>query len=560
MARCEYITSEEYGDFIGRYNGNKDNIPQLDGTCPQIVNDRYVILYEKLSEIEPVSMANYVYSSIPKLFGLMDTTAVAATGSLQLQEMTGLELTGRGVIVGFIDTGIDYTNDIFKFSTGQTRILNIWDQTDSSGNVPDGFGYGSEYSSADIDRALKSDDSYSVVPHRDENGHGTFMASVACGRRDENVDFIGAAPDSLIAMVKLKQAKKYLKEYFFVEGENVYQENDIMLAVSYLRSIQIRYNRPMVIVLGVGSANGSREGQTPLSYVLEDVGNIIGNGVVVCSGNEASDRLHYLGTVASEDITEVELKVGNENGLVLELWGKAPDIFSVSFVSPLGESTPEIAPRKDASETLEFLLDGTTIEVDYQLVESISGEELIFIRFINPSEGVWTIRVYGNNILDGEFNIWSNLRQFTNDETYFLEPEPNGTITVPTGGDNVISIGAYDSYNNAIFPNSGRGFENRDFTKPDVVAPGVNVYGLGLRGSFVRRSGTSVAAAMVAGCCAQLLQWGIIDGREPYMKSNYIKNYLKRGALRDRDITYPSTQWGYGKIDLVKTFNVLIGL
>ncbi len=562
MPRCERITSEEYADFIGRY-GTTDNLAlqQFNGLCPQLADDRYVIVYEKLSDIDPINMAYYVYSSIPKLYGLMDTTAVAATGSLQLQEMTGLRLTGRDVLVGFVDTGIDYTNDIFRLPTGQTRIVSIWDQSDDSGDTPADFNYGSEYTSSDINRALESENIYDVVPHRDENGHGTFMASIACGRRNEEADFIGAAPDSQLVVVKLKKAKQYLKDYFFIQEDEVYQENDIMLAVSYLRTVQLRENKPMVIVLGMGSGNGSRSGDSPLTQLLDHIGNIVGDCVLVCTGNEGSARLHYWGRIVDKEIREVELKIGeNVDGMILELWGKSPDIFSVSFVSPLGESTPEIVARKNANERFEFLLDGTVLEVNYSLVESGSGEEVIFMRFINPSAGIWVIRVYGNNILDGNFNIWANLRQFTNEETYFLNPQPNGTITVPVGADNIITIGGYDSYSNGIYPNTGRGLENGIEIKPDVVAPAVNVFGAGTNNNFIRKSGTSVGVAMAAGCCAQLLQWGIIQGNEPYMKTNYIRNYLIRGATRDRDIKYPSTQWGYGKINLIETFNRLIGL
>lgn len=562
MARCERITSEEYADFIGRYANTLEVAKsQFDGLCPQFVNDRYVILHEKIEDIDTISMENYVYSSIPKLYGLMDTTAVAATGSIQLQQMTGFQLTGRNVMIGFIDTGIDYTNNIFRFSTGQTRIYSIWDQTDESGNLPDGFDYGSEYLANEINQALNRDNPYEVVPHRDDNGHGTFMASVSCGSENVANDFVGAAPDSQLVVVKLKKAKQYLKDYFYIEGDEVYQENDIMLAVAYLRSVQLRENKPMVIVLGMGSGNGSRIGGSPLAQVLDDIGNIIGNCVLVCAGNEGNERLHYQGRIDDGEVDEVELRVGeNVEGMVLELWGLSPDIFSVSFVSPLGESTPEIAARKDASETIEFLLDGTVLEINYSLVESGSGEEVILMRFTRPSAGIWVIRVYGNNILYGQFNIWGNLRQFTSEDTYFLNPQPDGTITVPSGSNNIITVGGYDSYNNGIYPNTGRGLVDGVDQKPDVVAPSVDVFGAGLNNNFVRRTGTSVGVSLAAGCCAQLLEWGVVEENEPYMKTNYIRNYLIRGADRDRDINYPSAQWGYGKINLVETFNRLVGL
>ena len=88
--------------------------------------------------------------------------------------------------------------------------MSIWDQTDVKGNPPEGFSYGSEYTREEINRALQADNPLEVVPHRDENGHGTFMAGIACGSYDEQGDFIGAAPDSEIVMVKLKEQKNIL--------------------------------------------------------------------------------------------------------------------------------------------------------------------------------------------------------------------------------------------------------------------------------------------------------------------------------------------------------------
>lgn len=561
MPECvERIMSEDYGDFIVEFSlGEEATIQRYRDNCPQIIDNRYLSVYEKLENLELLNVENYPYGAIPKIYGLMDTTAAAATGAIRLQNQTGFELTGQDVIVGFIDTGIDYTNKLFKNATGQTRILGIWDQTNLTGNHPNGFDYGSEYTMEDINKALNSDNPEEVVPQRDLIGHGTFMAGVACGGYDEQNDFIGTAPNSMIAMVKLKPAKQYLKEYFFIDtNEPAYQENDIMLAVAYLNSLKLKYNKPLVIVLGVGTGNGSRGGGSPLSQMLNDMGNIIGNCVVVCSGNEGNERLHYGGTIGENQIDDVEIRVGDNNkGFVLELWGNSPDIFSVSFVSPLGESVPRIPARKDTNSRLNFLLEGTIIDVGYSLVESGTGGELIFMRFINPSPGIWTIRVYGSNILTGKYNIWAGLRQFSDKDTYFLKPDPETTLTVPSSADNVISVGGYNHVTNSIYPQSGRGFTSDNRVKPDVVAPSVNVYGPGLKQNFTRKTGTSVGAAMVAGCCAQMLQWGIIQQNEIYMKTNYIKNYLIRGASRGRDIVYPNTQWGYGEINVFNSFLIL---
>lgn len=567
MPDCrEIIMSEEYADFIAEYStSSEEAIERFGNFCPQVISDRYICIYERRDAFSNFGVANNTYSAIPKLYGLMDTTAVAATGAVRLQNQTGFELTGRDVIIGFIDTGIDYTNDIFNNATGQTRIINIWDQTDNAGTSPERFAYGSEYSMDDINRALASENPFDVVPHRDEIGHGTFMAGVACGKYDEQKDFIGSAPDSYIAMVKLKEAKQYLREYFLIDnGEPVYQENDIMMAASYLRSLRVKYGMPVVIVLGLGSGNGDRAGGLPLSQYLDELAQYIGQSVVVCTGNEGNERLHYSGKVEGEKADEVELRVGeNDTGFVLELWGNAPDLFSVSFVSPLGESVPRIPARKDVSQRVNFLLEGTTIDVDYSLVESGNGEELIFMRFVNPSPGLWTIRVYGSNILNGDFNIWANLRQFMIKDTFFLKPNPDTTLTTPSSAERVLTVGGYDSSSGAFFPPSGRGFTHDNNIKPDIVAPAVNVFGpdvgrsAELSGGFITRTGTSVAAALTSGCCAQLLEWGFVKGNDVYMNGIFIKSYLIRGADRDRDITYPSRQWGYGKLDVFNSFLIL---
>lgn len=567
MPDCrEKIMSEEYADFIAEYSILSSEIEEkFQEYCPQFISGRYVSLYQELRLLTNFNVANYTYGAIPKLYGLMDTTAVAATGAIRLQNQTGFELSGKGVIIGFIDTGIDYTNDVFKNNTGQTRIVNIWDQTDNSGEPPEGFLYGSEYDMDAINRALQSDNPRTIVPHNDENGHGTFLAGVACGNYNEQQDFIGSAPESFIAMVKLKPAKKYLKDFFLIEdGEPVYQENDIMLAASYLRKLRIKYGMPVVIVLGLGSGSGDRAGGSPLAQHLDALGQYVGQCVVVCSGNEGNERLHYSGRVEDGKSEDVEIRVGeNSNGFVLELWGNTPDLFSVSFVSPFGESVPRIPARKDVSERVNFLLEGTYIDVDYKLVESGNGGELIFMRFVNPSPGIWTIKVYGSFILSGRFNIWSNLRQFMDSETYFLKPDPDMTLTVPASSEGVITVGGFDNNSNAIYPRTGRGFTNDNNIKPDFVAPSVNVFGpdvgrgAEISGGFTRKTGTSVGAALVAGCCAQMLEWGVVDANEPYMKTAYIKNYLIRGAQRDRDVTYPSRQWGFGKIDVFNSFLIL---
>ena len=562
MSECaERIISEDYADFIIEIGFRENEARQeYKDLCIQDIGYKFSAIYYPLSEINPISVGEDTYIAIPKLFGLMDTSAVEATGALRLQRVRGTSLTGNGVIVGFIDTGIDYTNDIFKNVTGRTRILSIWDRSDQSGTHPQGIEFGSEYTREDIDRALQSENPYSIVPTKDTQGHGTFMAGVACGSEDVENNFIGAANESQIAVVKLKKAKKYLRDFYLIEEnvQDVYQENDIMQAVTYLRNLSRRESKPLVLVLGLGTGSGQRSGGSALSQQLNDLGEMIGCCVVTCAGNEGNARLHYKGSVLNKEYEDVELRVGEgTNGFTMELWGNSPDIISVAFISPSGEMISRIPARVGQSDTVEFLLEKSKIDISYSLVEAGGGVELIFMRFIDPTPGVWIIRVYGNNILEGDYNIWLPIKQFIDKETYFLKPNPDITLTVPSTTQATITVAAYDNMTNALFTDSSRGFTRTNEIKPDITAPGVNVYGPGINNNYVRKSGTSVAAALVAGNCAQLMQWGIVEKNETQMKTNYIKNFLIRGAIRDRNIVYPSKEWGYGKVNVYEAFSIL---
>lgn len=570
MPDCrEIILSEDYADFIMEYNILPGEIQQqYEDVCVEVMGARYSSIYVNRNNIPPLTISNFTYSAIPKLYGLMDTTAVEDTGALRLQNQPVLNLTGRGVIIGFIDTGINYAHRAFRDELGRSRILRIWDQTNQSGSPPEGFYFGTEFTNEDIDRALAGDNPLETVNSTDENGHGTFIAGVAAGTPDNESDFIGAAPEAYIAMVKLKPAKQYLREFYFInEDAEAYQENDIMLAAHYLNLLSVKLGMPIVIVIGVGTSSGEHAGFSPLSEHLNYLAGNIGVSVVACAGNEGDKKRHYQNNImlSGDDlngniIDEVQLRVAeNETGFTLELWGRAPDIFTLSITSPTGEMAPRVSARIGQSDVLTFLLDSTVIYIDYRLVELRTGDELIVMRFANPTPGIWNIRVYGSNIINGIYNMWLPINQFINQDTYFLKPDPDITLTAPGTAENVIVASAYNDKSDSFYIDSSRGFTRLGVIKPDVAAPGVNVFGPSNIGdSYTRRSGTSVAAALTGGVCAQFMQWGIVNGNEPSLRNNNIRTYLIRGARRQRNIIYPSTEWGYGELDGYNSFAVLI--
>lgn len=557
------ILSEDYEEFIVDYATlSEETLESYNAVCYQEIDVTYSTVYVPKAQAMELSIRNYPYKSIPTLYGLMDTVSLEVSGILRLQNQPLLDLKGRGTIIGIIDTGINYDHKAFRDSIGRSRILKIWDQSDNSGIAPEGIRYGSEYSKEDIDRALASENPYDIVPQKDENGHGTFLAGVAAGSADEENDFIGAAPESSLVVVKLKPAKQYLRDYYFIGDEAVaYQENDIMIAIGYIRLQAVKYNMPASILIALGSNRGGHIGRMPISYTIDDFAIKVGSAISVAAGNEGNTRHHYSGQVTEEGKPDtIEIRVAdNEKGFIMEIWGNSPEIFSVSIEAPTGEVIPRIPARLGESNVYYTIFGDTIIYVEYELVEQVSGDELILIRFEKPIPGIWKVNVYANDIITGIFNAWLPIKAFINEETYFLRPNPDGTITNPGDTRSAITISSYAARTNAFQLDSSRGFLRDGTIKPDVASPGVNVMGPGLLNDYTYKSGTSVAAAITTGAAALFLNWGIVNGNYKILSNQGIKSYLIRGATRERNIVYPSTEWGFGKLDVYQAFLNLRG-
>lgn len=559
MADCrQQIHSNDYYDFIIPYGVGTEQITV--GGCTQRVSEDYDIFFFPREGLLPLSIGNYSYTTIPKCYGLLDTTALEVSGILRMQNQPVLSLKGNGVLVGFIDTGIDYTNKLFRYADGTSRIVRIWDQSVTEGAPPEGILYGAEYTKEMIDRALTAENPYDVVPSRDENGHGTFLAGVACGGEDAAADFIGAAPQAQIAVVKLKEAKQYLREFFFVpEGVPAYQENDIMMGVSYLDNLANVLNMPLVICIALGNSIGSHGKNGPLSGYLNFICTRRRRAVVVAGGNEANARHHFQGRIAEDMAYEdVEVTVGEDmSGFFLEMWANSPELYSVSVISPTGEQIRRVPVTENASETFRFVFEKTVVMIDYRIETREEANQLIYMRFIAPKRGLWVIRVYPENIINGSYHMWLPMAQLTNGQVYFLRSNPEITLTSPSNARQVITVGGYNAANQSMFADSGRGYTISGEIKPDFAAPAVNVYGPGLRGDYIRFTGTSAAAAVTTGAVAQIMQWALVELNSPRLSNAGIKNMLIRGTGKSNDRSYPNREWGYGTLDVYQAFERL---
>ncbi len=569
MTCQEAIYSEEYGSYLIKYDNDLEGVYKVvNPFCVNIVNNQFLVAYKRIDEIDGIY--KYGYNSVPKCFGLMDISAVTAIGADRVRNLPGLNLTGREVLVGFVDTGIDYTNPLFKNSDGTTRIEYIWDQNENDlGGGKTVFNYGTEYSKEDINQALGEDNPFDVVPSRDEDGHGTFLASCACGGVDEEEPFTGVAPDSKLVVVKLRQAKKVLRDYMLISDDAIcYSEDDIILGVRYLINKAVELDRPLVICIGLGSSQGDHNGNTNLEIYFEALSNLRGVCIVAPTGNELGNGGHFSGNnrINQSKATEtVEISVGDNNkGFVMELWGNAPGILEVDVLSPTGERLKGIPYIRDGRSEISFVYEGTTVYVDNFVVDPNSGDQLYIFKFENPTSGIWSINVREiSGIIGGGFDAWLPIKEFLNSEVRFVRPDPDVTICAPGNSRGVITVAGYNHTNNALYLNSGRGFTRKNSIKPDITAPAVEVYGVFATGVvtnvplFTRRTGTSVAASLATGTVALIMEWALIKGNNYGITTAVIKQMLIRGTKSVADVEYPSRAWGWGVLDIYETFNAI---
>lgn len=557
----QHILSEDYRDFIGNHVRTPffESIMR-EGQCEQDAGFDYKCFYLPAELAGPVTLSRFSYNSIPKCFTPTSMETLNQTGILPVQNYPTLQLKGERVLIGFLDSGIDYTNQVFRNIDGSTRIAAIWDQTVQSGSPPEGFAYGTEFTEKQINEALNEENPLAVVPSSDDTGHGTYTASLAAGSGNPQEQFLGAAPEASIAVVKLKQAKQYLRDYYFIPSDAVcYQETDLMLGLKYLNDLADSLSLPLVVCITVGSNMGGHIGTLPFSYLIEGYSTKANHITVIGTGNEADKRHHYFNTIADmADRKSVEIRVDeNVSGFSLELWTDIPNILSISILSPSGENTSRIPFRAGASAEVSFLFERTKVSIDYRLLVEKSTSELVFFRFDAPAPGIWKIIIEPLALADGQFHMWLPVTEFLSGEVYFLEPDPYYTLTNPAAADSPIVVSYYNGNTDALSQSSGRGYTRSRRIKPDIAAPGVDVPGALPGGRFTVRTGASAAAAVTAGAIALMLEWLLNYENVPGIDSYQIKSLLILGAVRPKTMEYPNREWGYGQLNLYNTFETI---
>ena len=550
--------NEMYADFIVKYMGNfQEDLGDVPGFSFQKINGIYGVVYAPLTEIGTLNINTYSYSFIPKCYTHMDLGSLSASGITRLQEHPYLQLKGSGTAVAVVDSGIDYRNPVFQNEMG-SRILCIWDQTlEGDGKeVP----YGRVFWKKDIDQALASGNPLEIVPSVDTDGHGTRMAAIAAGNYFPEENFSGAAPEAILIIVKVKPAKKYLREFYLFPAEaELFQENDIMTGMDFAVRIANDRRMPLSLCLGIGSSQGAHIGKNPLSLYVDYISQYSLISVSIAAGNEGAARHHYAGRLTDrENQASAELRVGNkEPGFTMEFWGEPPEIYNLSLQSPTGEILDISASLGEMTQELSFVFVETRVKVNYVSIERQTGYTLVYFQFIQPAPGIWRIFVRGRDGQNVGFHIWLPVQGLISEETYFLEPSPYNTVTAPGDSLESITVTAYQYRDNSLYVQASRGFMPDGNVVPQVAAPGVQIRVPQLNGLYGNASGTSLSAAQTAGAAALLFEWAVIRGNQPYFTGSSVKNYITRGAEREERMQYPNRDWGFGRMDLYHTFELL---
>lgn len=558
---------EDSPDFLVEYRGNfEEEINKISYACGNAITNTIGIVttsYEYLDQLLN-DVPSIIFIDPRSMYVLQDISPSSVDNINNIKINPYLNLTGKGVLIGMVDTGIDYLNEEFMREDGTSRIVSIWDQS-----IPDtkdesvyiGATYSNEQINSAINAHKNNKNPYEIVPSKDEIGHGTKIAGII-GARGYNGRFQGIANDSNFVVVKLFESinfKNILRENG-VEYTPVYNGAEILAAIDYLKNFSINAQQPMVIYLGVGTTEGSHDGSNLLSRYLTSVGTTRGIVSVAGVGNEGAAEGHASGYILNTgDIASIELKIPKVmKYLSFYIWVKKPNRTALNVISPTGEASKFMKVIRNKTARVEFVFLDTQMTIKYYSPEHFTGHELINITFNDIKPGIWILQLRGDYIIDGRYDIWLPPEKTLPKDTKFLQSDPFITLTIPSTARNVATV-AYYGNNNTLIASSGKGFNANDIiTNPDFATLGMDILTTQVGGGVTTVSGSSAAAGIVAGACALLLQWGVIDGNDLTMYSTKVITYLIHGANRSNPIyRYPNREIGFGYLDLLGTFNVI---
>ncbi len=543
-------------EVIVRYSGDLSRYEELGINQVELLGG-YAILTVSRDQLDLLSqIPEIAYIEKPKrlFFELDRGVRASCIVPLQAAVLPGdnsLRLFGNGCLVAVVDSGIDYYHPDFRNEDGTTRILRIWDQTLTASedrHAPEGYRLGVEFTREQINEALQSrnrEEGLALVPVTDESGHGTAVAGIAAGNgRASGGRYRGVAPQSTLLIVKLGRPRE----------QGFPRTTELMQAVDYAVRLAAERNMPLAVNISIGNTYGSHDGTALLESYLNTAADVGRSVIVTGTGNEGAAHGHTSAKITTGQSHLVEFTVGTyESKLNIQLWKYYVDEIVLELVTPSGQ---RIGPFEQRLGTQRFRVGQTEFLLFYGEPAPYTRAQEIYLDMIPAAgasylnSGVYGIRLLAGRILEGEYHFWMPSSGALNRNTGFLLPTPDITLTIPSTAAKLISVGAYDPARNAFSEFSGRGFTRVvPMVKPELIAPGAGIMAPAPFGGYSARTGTSFATPFVTGAAALLMEYGVVNGNDPYLYGEKVKAYLIRGAkpLPGFDV-YPNPLTGYGTL------------
>lgn len=535
------------GDLRKVLGENVGIVELLNGFAVLTVPEGQIDALADLKEIEYVEKPKSLFFAVSQGRSASCMNTVQSTFS-----PLGFPLTGKGVLVACVDSGIDYAHPDFRNPDGTTRILRLWDQS-LPGRPPKGYQIGTEFTKEDLDRILLEEDNPAAgeeTPSRDISGHGTGVMGIAGGngRASGGVNR-GVAYESTLMVVKLGIPRP----------GGFPRTTELLQGIDYLIRQALELQMPLALNLSFGNNYGSHSGESLIEAYLDSVSDIGRNVICAGTGNEGDGALHTSGYLEEGRETVVQLNIGEyETGVNVQLWKQYVDQVEIALIHPDGS---RVGPFQEVLGPQRFSVGNTEILIYYGEPGPYSISQEIYMEWIPRGQyvdsGNWRILLVPRKVVEGNFDLWLPGGGVLNEDTKFPFPTPDTTLTIPSTARKIISAGAYNSRLLSYAEFSGRGYTrvNKEI-KPDLAAPGVDILTVAPGGGYGVRTGTSFAAPFVTGAAALLMEWGIVRGRDPYLYGEKVKAYLRRGARRLSGRTYPNPETGFGFLCLGDSFPV----
>lgn len=541
-----YDESDRSWDIIVKYSGDISSLQEDTIRITPLLNQYAVVRIpeSRLDDFANLPQIEYVEKPKRLFFAVNQARAVSCINAVQQEPEN---LSGRGVLVACVDSGIDYGHSDFRNEDGTTRIVSLWDQS-IAGNPPEGYDLGTEYTEDQINEALRLSsqaERYDIVPSRDISGHGTAVMGIAAGNGRESSGMLrGIAYESELIVVKLGAALP----------DSFPRTTELIQGIDYCIRQAIARSMPLALNISFGNSYGSHEGNSLVESYLNQVSNLGRSAICVGMGNEGASRGHGSAELVTGTTQEIQISVGQyQTSFNLQIWKNYVDDIAIQVISPSGETA---GPLRNRQGVQRYRLGQTELLLYYGEPSPYSTAQEIYADFI-PVEsyvdtGIWTIQLQAGTVVDGRVDLWLPGGNVLNEDTYFYTSAPDHTLTIPAAASGVISVGAYDARLQSYASFSGRGYTRvTNQVKPDLAAPGVNIRTTRAGGGYEAVTGTSFATPFVTGSAALMMEWGLIKGNSEYLFGQALKANLRRGARRLPGYTeWPNPELGYGVLCL----------